>query len=181
MPPPGEPRPDASALDSLVAGLELALDETAAANPNPGAPVLHRMNRAEYANAVRDLLDLSLDTSGLFPADDSSNGFDNVASVLGVSPALMQAWVNTAAKVSRLAIGDLTASAVITNYQPEFPQSQHIEGLPLGTRGGARVEHIFPLDAECEIAIRRGGRHLFLSVRAEKSLLRFHWMVNALL
>ncbi len=173
MPPPGEPRPDASALDSLVAGLELALDETAAANPNPGAPVLHRMNRAEYANAVRDLLDLSLDTSGLFPADDSSNGFDNVASVLGVSPALMQAWVNTAAKVSRLAIGDLTASAVITNYQPgAVSQSQHIEGLPLGTRGGARVEHIFPLDAEYEIAIRRGGGGIFFfpSVQTEEPI-----------
>jgi len=173
MPPPGEPRPEMNELNTLIAGLEQALDESAMDNPNPGAPVLHRMNRSEYANAVRDLLDLPLDTKGLFPADDSSNGFDNVASVLGVSPALMQAWVNTAAKVSRLAIGDLTTSAVITNYQPgAVSQSQHIEGLPLGTRGGARIEHIFPLDAEYEISIQRrgGGIFFFPSVQTDEPI-----------
>lgn len=173
MPPPGEARPAEEQLASFITEIESVLDDAAIENPNPGAPLLHRMNRAEYSNAVSDLLDLPLDTIGLFPIDDSSNGFDNIANALGVSPALMQAWVNTAAKVSRLAVGDMTSSAVISNYRPgPVAQSRHIEGLPLGTRGGVIVEHIFPLDAEYEISVRRngGGIFFFSSVQTGESI-----------
>ena len=96
--------------------MEATLDRAAAAAPNPGAPALHRLNRTEYANAVRDLLDLPIDAAALLPGDDSSEGFDNMASVLSVSPALMQAYVSAAAKISRLAVGDPTISADLTTY-----------------------------------------------------------------
>ena len=108
MPPSGAPRPDRATLDRLAATVETALDRTAALAPNPGAPALHRLNRAEYANAIRDLLDLPIDAAAMLPGDDSSDGFDNIANVLSVSPALMQAYVSAAGKISRLAIGDPT-------------------------------------------------------------------------
>jgi len=108
MPPSGAPRPDRSTLDRLASTVETALDRAAALAPNPGAPALHRLNRAEYANAVRDLLDLPIDAMTMLPGDDSSDGFDNIANVLSVSPALMQAYVSAAGKISRLAIGDPT-------------------------------------------------------------------------
>jgi mono/diheme cytochrome c family protein len=163
MPPAGAPRPDRAALDSLAAAVETTLDRAAAAAPNPGAPALHRLNRTEYGNAVRDLLDLPIDADALLPADDSAEGFDNQASVLSVSPALMQAYVTAAAKISRLAVGDPTISADITTYLAPRGMSQagHREGLPLGTRGGLIVQHIFPLDAEYEFRIGRAGGGLF--------------------
>jgi hypothetical protein len=116
MPPSGAPRPDRATLDRFASHVEDALDRAAASSPNPGAPGLHRLNRTEYANAVRDLLDLPVDAATLLPGDDSSEGFDNIASVLGVSPALMQAYVSAAAKISRLAIGDPTTSSGMTTY-----------------------------------------------------------------
>jgi mono/diheme cytochrome c family protein len=159
MPPSGAPRPDRSALDGLATGIETALDRAAAASPNPGAPVLHRLNRAEYANVVRELLELPVDAASLLPGDDSSEGFDNMASVLGVSPALMQAYVSSAARISRLAVGDPTTSPSITTYTAPrgFSQAEHRDGMPLGTRGGILVQHVFPLDAEYEIRITRSG------------------------
>jgi hypothetical protein len=159
MPPSGAPRPDRATLDRFASAVEDALDHAAAATPNPGAPVLHRLNRTEYANAVRDLLDLPVDATGLLPGDDSSEGFDNIASVLGVSPALMQAYVSAAAKISRLAIGDPTISSGITTYVAPrgLSQSENREGLPFGTRGGMLVEHVFPLDAEYEFRVGRSG------------------------
>ena len=159
MPPGGARRPDRAALDAFAAGLEDALDGAASLRPNPGAPVLHRLNRAEYANAVRDLLDLPVDAAVLLPADDSSNGFDNVAAALNVSPALMQAYVAAAGKISRLAVGDATISPARTTYRPArgLSQDNHIEGLGLGTRGGMAVEHVFPLDAEYVFDIGRSG------------------------
>lgn len=164
MPPPGEPRPEDDRLGDLVAWLEFELDAAAAANPNPGAPALHRMNRAEYANAVRDLLAIPLDPTMLLPADDSSEGFDNIANALSVSPAHMQAYVSAAAKISRLAVGDPTVSAAMSTYRAArgIQQSEHIEGLPLGTRGGLLVEHVFPLEAEYEISVSRPQGGLFL-------------------
>jgi hypothetical protein len=125
--------------------------------------MLHRLNRAEYANAVRDLLDLPIDAAALLPGDDSSEGFDNMSSVLGVSPALMQAYVTAAAKISRLAVGDPTISADVTTYLPPrgLSQATHREGLPLGTRGGILVQHVFPLDAEYEFRVGRAGGGLF--------------------
>jgi hypothetical protein len=159
MPPSGAPRPDRATLDRLASVVEDALDHAAATTPNPGAPVLHRLNRTEYANAVRDLLDLPVDATSLLPGDDSSEGFDNIASVLGVSPALMQAYVSAGARISRLAIGDPTISSGITTYVTPrgLAQSENREGLPVGTRGGMLVEHVFPLDAEYDFRIGRSG------------------------
>jgi mono/diheme cytochrome c family protein len=163
MPPSGAPRPDRATLDGLAATVESALDRAAAAAPNPGDPGLHRLNRTEYGNAVRDLLDLPIDAAKLLPGDDSSEGFDNQATVLSVSPALMQAYVTAAAKVSRLAVGDPTISADLTTYTAPrgLSQAEHREGLPLGTRGGLLVRHVFPLDAEYEFRIGRAGGGLF--------------------
>jgi mono/diheme cytochrome c family protein len=163
MPPAGAPRPDRASLDSLAASAETTIDRAAAAAPNPGAAALHRLNRTEYGNAVRDLLDLPINAEALLPGDDSSEGFDNQASVLSVSPALMQAYVTAAAKISRLAVGDSTISADITTYLAPRGMSQagHREGLPLGTRGGLVVQHIFPLDAEYEFRVGRAGGGLF--------------------
>jgi len=163
MPPPGQPRPDKTAIKALTTSLEQTLDRVAASNPAVGAPLLHRMNRTEYANAIRDLLGFTVNPADLMPADDSSAGFDNVASVLGVSSALMQSYVTAAAKISRLAIGDLTISPGITSFQPPsgVSQSEHIDGLPLGTRGGLSVAYVFPLDADYTFNIRRLGNNNF--------------------
>ena len=163
MPPAGAPRPDRASLDGLAATAETAIDRAAAAAPNPGAAALHRLNRTEYGNAIRDLLDLPIDATTLLPGDDSSEGFDNQASVLSVSPALMQAYVTAAAKISRLAVGDPTISADITTYLAPRGMSQagHRDGLPLGTRGGLVVQHVFPLDAEYEFRVGRAGGGLF--------------------
>jgi len=164
MPPSGAPRPDRAALDAFAASIETAIDGAAATAPNPGAPALHRLNRAEYGNAVRDLLDLPIDAAKLLPGDDSSGeGFDNMAGTLSVSPALMQAYVTAAARISRLAIGDPTISAEVVTYSPPRGMSQagHREGMPLGTRGGLTVQHVFPLDAEYEFRIGRAGGGLF--------------------
>ena len=159
MPPPGEPQPGQPKVDALVAWLEESLDAAALATPNPGAPALHRLNRAEYANAVRDLLGITVDAATLLPADDSSAGFDNIASALSVSPALLSSYVAAAAKISRLAVGDETASSSIVTYRPArgLVQAEHLDGQPLGTRGGLSVVHVFPLDAEYEVRVGRGG------------------------
>jgi len=159
MPPPGEPRPAAANIEVFVRWLEDSLDAAAHAAPNPGAPVLRRLNRAEYANAVRDLIELPVDAATLLPGDDSSDGFDNIGSALSVSPALLQSYVSAAAKLSRLAVGDPGASAAIATYRAPrgLQQGAHIDGQPLGTRGGLRVRHVFPLDAEYEIRVGRSG------------------------
>jgi len=164
MPPSGAPRPDRATLDAFAASIESTIDRAARTAPNPGAPALHRLNRAEYGNAVRDLLDLPIDAAKLLPGDDSSGeGFDNMASTLSVSPALMQAYVTAAARISRLAVGDPTISAELTTYAPPrgLSQAGHREGMPLGTRGGITVQHVFPLDAEYEFRIGRAGGGLF--------------------
>src|SRR6185369_10332312 len=117
MPPPGEDRPAAADITRVVSSLETALDKVAARHPNPGSVVLHRMNRNEYANAVRDLLALPVNGDQLLPADDSAAGFDNMASVLVLSPALMQSYITAASRISRLAVGDMGSSAVLTSFQ----------------------------------------------------------------
>jgi mono/diheme cytochrome c family protein len=158
MPPPGESRPSDARINSLVSWLEASLDAAAHETPNPGAPVLHRLNRAEYANAIRDLVALPIDATTLLPGDDSSGGFDNISNALSVSPALMQAYVAAATSISRLAVGDPAASSSITTYRAPrgLVQADHLEGQPLGTRGGMLVTHVFPLDAEYEFRIGRG-------------------------
>jgi Protein of unknown function (DUF1592)/Protein of unknown function (DUF1588)/Protein of unknown function (DUF1587)/Protein of unknown function (DUF1585)/Protein of unknown function (DUF1595)/Planctomycete cytochrome C len=150
MPPAGARRPDRAALDALAASVESALDRAAAANPNPGRTPLHRMNRIEYANAIRDLLALEVDPVTLLPADDSSNGFDNVADVLGVSPALLERYVSAAAKISRLAVGNPETAPLDITYtlKGDLSQTGALDGQPLGTRGGAAIRHNFPLDGE---------------------------------
>jgi mono/diheme cytochrome c family protein len=159
MPPQSARRPDRATLDGVAAWLEAGLDRAAARAPNPGSPSLHRMNRHEYANAVRDLLDLQVDVTTLLPSDSTVAGFDNIADVLGTSPTLVQAYVSAAMKISRLAIGDLSAPAVPVTYSPPagLSQTTHVDGLPLGTEGGLLVRHNFPLDAEYQIQ-GGGGR-----------------------
>ena len=150
MPPAGAPRPDRRALDALAGAVEGELDRAAAANPNPGRPPLHRMNRGEYANAIRDLLAVDVDAATLLPADDSSNGFDNIADVLGISPALLERYVSAAAKISRLAVGDPETAPLDVTYtvRGDLSQTETLDGLPPGTRGGTLIRHNFPLDGE---------------------------------
>jgi mono/diheme cytochrome c family protein len=150
MPPAGARRPDRKALDAFASAVEASLDRAAAANPNPGRVPLHRMNRGEYANAIRDLLAVDVDPTTLLPADDSSNGFDNIADVLGISPALLERYVSAAAKISRLAVGDPETAPLDITYtvKGDLSQTGTLEGLPLGTRGGTVVRHTFPLDGE---------------------------------
>jgi len=158
MPPAGEPRPPREDLDGLAALLESRLDRAAEDRPIESPAVLRRLNRTEYANAVRDLLDLSIDASALLPLDDSSEGFDNIAMALGTSPSLAEAYIAAAMKLSRAAIGDRSAQQTQVAYNvPEgLKQDRHLEGMPLGTRGGIRFEHQFPLDAEYEFRLGRG-------------------------
>ena len=159
MPPAGEPRPERAALETLAAYLERQLDAASAEAPNPGAPSLHRLNRTEYANAIRDLLALQADASTLLPADDAAEGFDNIAGVLTVSPSLIEGYVSAAMKLSRRAVGDPGMLPKTTTYRApaDLDQSEHIEGLPLGTHGGMLVTHDFPLDAEYEFRISAAG------------------------
>ncbi|MBI4474372.1 MAG: DUF1592 domain-containing protein [Acidobacteria bacterium] len=154
MPPSGASRPERAVLDAFAAELETRLDRAAALSPNPGTAVVSRLNRTEYGNAVRDLLDLDVDVTVLLPGDESSHGFDNIADTLAMSPSLMQGYVSSAAKISRLAVGDraMTPSRTVLRAQAGLTQDRHIDGLPLGTRGGMLVQHTFPLDAEYEFS-----------------------------
>ena len=155
MPPAGARRPERAALDAFAGSIENAIDRAAAANVNPGRAPLHRMNRVEYENAIRDLLALDVDSSTLLPADDSSRGFDNIADVLGVSPSLLERYVAAAAKVSRLAVGERDAAPAQITYtvKGDLSQNQTLAGQPLGTRGGTTVTHNFPVDGEYVIRL----------------------------
>lgn len=150
MPPARAPRPDPGTINAVAISLEKSLDAAAVANPNPGRPALHRLNRVEYANSVHDLLDLDIDAAADLPADDSSHGFDNMAEVLNVSPTLMESYVRAAGKISRAAIGDAGMSPIVETYHlpATLSQNGHIEGTPFGTRGGIVVKHNFPADGE---------------------------------
>jgi hypothetical protein len=153
MPPWDARRPDAATYEQLAGALETALDENA--EINPGRPALRRLNRAEYANAIRDLLGLEVDVAALLPPDDSAYGFDNNGDLLVVSPALLERYLSAADRVSALAIGDPATAMGATTYTVPGDQSQalHLDGLPLGTVGGIAVEHNFPLDAEYEFQV----------------------------
>jgi cytochrome c551/c552 len=155
MPPAGARRPERPQLDAFAASIETAIDQAAAGAPNPGRAPLHRMNRVEYANAIRDLLALDVDSSTLLPADDSSHGFDNIADVLSVSPSLLERYVSAAAKVSRLAVGERNAPPTQVTYtvKGDLSQNQTLDGQPLGTRGGTSVRHNFPVDGEYQIKL----------------------------
>ena len=156
MPPPGMPRPDQPAYDSFAAYLMTELDRAATARPNPGRPAIQRLNRAEYTNAIRDLLNLDIDGASLLPADDSSYGFDNIGDVLTVSPTLLERYMSAATKLSRFAIGDTAIGPVSETYEvsPRLEQRERVsEALPFGSRGGVAIRHHFPLDGEYVIKI----------------------------
>ena len=156
MPPAGMPRPDAATLDAFVTHLETTIDRAAAARPRPGRTALHRLNRAEYANAIRDLLALEIDATALLPPDDESSGFDNIADVLTVSPSLMERYLSASWNISRTALGNvsITPGTVTYRVRPDLSQDQHIDGMPPGTRGGMKIEHTFPVDGEYVIRLR---------------------------
>jgi hypothetical protein len=157
MPPPKMPRPDEAAYDSLANYLESALDQAAAARPDPGRPGVYRLNRSQYGNAIRDLFSLDVDTASLLPADDSGYGFDNIGDVLTVSPVLLEKYLSAAATISRLAVGDPSISPTSADYEirPDTVQTEReTVDLPVGSRGGIAIRHYFPLDAEYLIKIR---------------------------
>ena len=156
MPPVGMPRPDVADADRLVSYLQTELDAAAEANPNPGRPLLQRLNRAEYANAIRDLLNVDVDVTALLPPDDSGYGFDNITDVLGVSPLLLESYLSAAEKVTTLALGDPDAmpGSEIHRVRQDASQDAHVEGLPLGTIGGMAANVHLPADGEYDIEPR---------------------------
>ena len=159
MPPAGMPRPDKAAYDALATYLESELDRAAADKPNPGRPAIHRLNRSEYSNAVRDLLAIdadAVDIPSLLPVDDSGYGFDNIGDVLSLSPVLLERYIAAARKISRLAVGDPAVRSDVQTYEVSRFLSQRDranEDLPFGSRGGTSIRHFFPLDGEYAIKI----------------------------
>jgi cytochrome c551/c552 len=154
MPPQGMPRPDEPTLEAFAVALEQTLDRGALGKSIPGHKPVHRLNRTEYGNAVRDLLDLQVDVIDLLPADDESNGFDNIAGVLRVSPSLLEQYLSAARRIGSLAVGsDNDVVRLAYRIPPDDSQEDHVEGLPLGTRGGLLFRHNFPQDAEYEFSI----------------------------
>ena len=174
MPPPGVRRPSLAEYDGLRDWLEVEIDRKA--QRKPGAIVLHRLNRTEYANVVRDLLDLEIDVSALLPPDDSARGFDNIAGSLTISPTLLEAYVSAAARVSRMAVGYWKTPTEAKYIAPgDNSQNQRLDGLPMGTRGGMAVRHHFPADGEYTFEIQNygigayiPGERLELSVDGER-------------
>jgi mono/diheme cytochrome c family protein len=157
MPPAGAPRPDAAVHEQLTSWLEEQLDEAARRRPDPGRPAsLHRLNRAEYRNAIRDLLALDVDVSAMLPVDASSYGFDNIGDVLGVSPILLERYLAASRRVSRLAVGAPALPPATETYRvaSDLTQDGHLAGLAWGTRGGTLVSHYFPLDGEYTLRVR---------------------------
>jgi cytochrome c5 len=156
MPPQGAPHPDAQTQLALISYLTSSLDRAAASHPNPGRPLVHRLNRAEYANAIRDLLALEVDASALLPPDDAAYGFDNIADALGISPVLLERYLTAAGKISSLAVGDPTTGPAGETFRIRQDASQdiHIEGLPIGTVGGILAKTTLPLDGTYDFSIK---------------------------
>ena len=155
MPPPGEDQPDQKSIDSMVTWLETTLDRAAAAHPDPGNVVLHRLNRTEYARAIEGLFGLGIDVKRMLPRDVSSDGFDNVAATLKISPAFLDQYIAAARQISRQAVGRPQRKPSSHAYRQDgSDQRAYIPGLPLGTRGGMLIEHFFPADGEYEFNIR---------------------------
>ena len=183
MPPAGARRPEPAVLTALASALETRIDRAAALNPNPGWRPSQRLNRAEYARAVKDLLELDIDVTSFLPADTISDGFDNIADTQTISPTLMEGYLRAASQISRLAVGDRTASATSSTWKVPRTQSQmrHVEGAPIGTRGGLSVVHVFPADGEYQFKILLhsgptgdlfggpyGGEKLDISINGER-------------
>src|SRR3989475_2529718 len=160
MPPPSvKDRPDVAAVKAFVTALENKIDAAAALHPNPGRRTFQRLNRAEYAHAVHDLLALDVDVNTFLPPDTVSAGFDNIADVQGVSPTLLEGYLRAASKISSLALGDRNASPTEATFKVPRTQSQmhHIDGTPWGTRGGISVVHTFPADGEYTFRVMLHG------------------------
>ena len=160
MPPAGRPRPDDASLDAFRAWLEAELDETAAARPDPGrTATFHRLNRAEYRNAVRDLLAVEIEVDDFLPADDASFGFDNIGGALRMSQSLLERYLAAGRSISRLAVGSPPLAAVSDTFRAAQDEQQHerAQGLPFGTRGGMLVRYQFPVDADYDIRIELNG------------------------
>jgi len=156
MPPPGLPRPDEQTSAKFTAWLENQLDANAMAHPDPGAPAIHRLNRLEYGNTIRDLLGLDVDAAALLPGDDSGYGFDNIGDVLSVSPVLLEKYMSAARKIATTAVGAMDIPAEETEFVVPFGTPTDVrvsEDLPLGSRGGYAVHYNFPLDAEYVIRV----------------------------
>lgn len=157
MPPAGRPRPDSATYAKVTAELENALDQAAAQHPSPGRVPVHRLNRAEYAAAIRDMLDLRIDAKDLLPADGSDqDGFDNIASILTVSPVLLENYLSAANKISRLAVGDPSTPPTVETfkYSKLLVQDDRMgDDLPFGSQGGAVIRHQFPLDGEYTVKV----------------------------
>jgi hypothetical protein len=156
MPPQGAPRPDQSAATALIAHLTRELDRAALAKPNPGRGLIHRLNRIEYENAIRDLFSLEIDASAMLPPDDAAYGFDNIADALGVSPVLLERYLTAADKITSLAVGDPETQTAGQTFRirQDASQDTHIEGLPIGTVGGILAKTTLPLDGEYAFSIR---------------------------
>jgi hypothetical protein len=174
MPPVGLPRPDKATYDGFVEWLETELDRASLAHPDPGrTEPLHRLNRAEYQNAIRDLFSLDLDVSALLPTDDSSYGFDNIAGVLKMSPTLIERYLSAAQKVARTVVGTPPVIPNVDTFrvQEDLSQDERLPGMPFGTRGGLLIHYRFPLDAEYQIQVRLS--RLGLSGGATEDIPRF--------
>jgi hypothetical protein len=156
MPPQGLPHPPEAEYVAFTGWLAGSLDRAWAGRATPGRYVVHRLNRTEYANAIRDLLALEIDAAQLLPSDGGDFGFDNIATALGTSPLLLERYLTAAQRISTLAVGDLSARPGTVEYaiSREFTQKAHVDGLPLGTRGGTVVRHVFPADGEYKLSGR---------------------------
>jgi hypothetical protein len=157
MPPAGKPRPEPATYAALTHFIEMERDRVAEARPNPGRPTLRRLNRVEYANAVRDLLALEIDSTELLPADDTGYGFDNIGDVLSVSPLLLERYLTAASRISRMAVGDLSLPPQFQTYEVPHGMVQDdrmSEALPFGSRGGSALRHQFPVDGEYAISVK---------------------------
>jgi len=175
MPPAGMPRPDLATYDHLVSSIINERDHLAVDNPNPGRPTLHRLNRTEYQNSIRDLLGLDINVSELLPADDIGYGFDNIGDVLQVSPVLLERYLSVARKISRQAVGDMTLPASYETYTIPHAMTQNDrfgQEAPAGSRGGTGIQHFFPVDGEYEISVtvQRNRNDEYLGFDRERKL-----------
>ena len=160
MPPAGMPRPEQATLDSFRNCLTSELDSAAAVHPEPGRPAtIHRLNRAEYHNAIRDLLALDINVDDFLPADDAGYGFDNIGGVLRMSQALLERYLDAGRTISRLAVGNPPSTTFSETYRTEQDEQQHerATGMPFGTRGGMLVPYLFPLNADYDLRVQLGG------------------------
>ena len=175
MPPAGMPKPDDATMQALISYIETGRDRLAEVKPNPGRTTLHRVNRTEYANAIRDLLALEIDVADLLPADDIGYGFDNIGDVLSVSPLLLERYLATAGRISRVAVGDTSMPVTYQTHTVNHGLKQldrMNETVPVGSRGGTAVHHRFPVDGEYEISVglQRGRTDEFLGMDKERRL-----------